>query len=119
MAREEQGIRPDPVTETLVMAFLDLIQERKLAGKRELAATRETISAWLSERTSLHIQPRHIGILTREMEAAGLITIGGGGIGLPNTYDTCEKDMGTTNFWNQVDVFLLVWKHPSRAAMGE
>lgn len=122
---DRQGDRPtemaemavDPVTERLVMGFLDLIAERKRAGKRELAATMATIATWLSERTSLSLQPQHIQLLTIAMREAGLITVGGGGIGLPNTYDTCEKEMGVEAFWDQVDAFLQVWKHPSRKAM--
>src|SRR5690606_9899745 len=50
----------DAVTETLVMGFLDLINERKAAGRRELAATHKTIAAWLSERTGLAVEPRHV-----------------------------------------------------------
>jgi len=108
----------DPTTETLVLAFLDLINERKAAGRRELAATHNTIAAWLSERTGLAVQPRHVPILTSAMEQAGLLTIGGGGIGYPNTYDTTEGAMGPDAFWNQVDAFLLVWRHPSSRALG-
>ncbi len=52
------------------------------------------------------------------MEQAGLLTIGGGGIGYPNTYDTTEGAMGPDAFWNQVDAFLLVWRHPSSRALG-
>lgn len=104
---------PDPTTETLVHGFLDLINERKAAGRRELAATHKTIATWLSERTGLAVQPRHIPLLTAAMEEAGLLTIGGGGIGYPNTYDTTEAAMGPEAFWNQLDAFLLVWRHPS------
>lgn len=108
----------DAVTETLVMGFLDLINERKAAGRRELAATHKTIAAWLSERTGLAVEPRHVPLLTAAMEEAGLLTIGGGGIGYPNTYDTTEGAMGPDAFWNQVDAFLLVWRHPSSRALG-
>jgi hypothetical protein len=107
----------DQVTERVVEAFIDLIQERKAAGKRELAATMDTIARWLSERTGLSIRPRHVQILTTAMREAGLITVGGGGIGRPNTYDTTEAAMGTEAFWQQVDAFLTVWKHPGRKAM--
>lgn len=110
--------RPDPVTETIVLAFIDLINERKLAGRTELAATHDTIARWLSERTDLPLQPRHIGILTHTMKDAGLITIGGGGIGYPNTYDTTETHMGPDAFWDQVDALLLVWQHPSRHTLA-
>lgn len=108
---------PDPVTERLLLAFLELIGERKAAGRLELAATMETIAQWLAERTGLKVRAPHIQTLTSVMREAGLITVGGGGIGLPNTYDTCEKQMGTEAFWDQVDALLLVWRHPSRAAM--
>ena len=43
--------------------------------------------------------------------------MGGGGIGYPNTYDTREREMGESAFWDQVDAFLLVWKHPSRRSI--
>lgn len=102
----------------MVLAFIDLINERKLAGRTELAATHQTIATWLGERTGLALQPRHIGILTNMMLDAGLVTIGGGGIGYPNTYDTTEASMGPDAFWNQVDAFLLVWQHPSRDALS-
>lgn len=105
---------PEPVTEALVMAFIDLIHERKLAGKRELAATLETIAHWLAERTSLPVRPPHVQSLAKAMREGGLITVGGGGIGLPNTYDTTEAAMGEQAFWQQVDAFLAVWRHPSR-----
>lgn len=105
------------VTEAVVMAFLELINERKLAGKRVLAATMATIAGWLSERTGLAVTSAHVQTLTTAMREGGLITVGGGGIGYPNTYDTREKEMGESAFWGQVDAFLLVWKHPSRKAM--
>lgn len=109
---------PDPVTEKLVLSFIDLIHERKLAGRRELAATMETIAAWLSERTDLTVQPYHVQTLTATLREAGIITVGGGGIGLPNTYDTTEHSMGAEAFWDQVDALLLVWKHPSRKSLA-
>ncbi len=110
-------IGEENATEVLVYAFLDLIQERKAAGRRELAATLVTIANWISERTGLTVQPRHIQILVTVMNQAQLITIGGGGIGRPNTYDITEVKMGTEQFWNQVDALLAVWQHPSRQAM--
>ena len=110
---------PDPITETVVLGFFDLIAERKDAGKLELAATQETIAIWLSERTGLVLQARHIQILVKTLSEAGLITIGGAGIGLPNTYDTQEKAMGSEAFWNQVDALLLAWRHPSRDSMAK
>lgn len=108
----------DQVTETLVLTFIELINERKLAGKQVLAATMATIAEWLSERTGLDLTPAHIQSLTKAMREGGLITVGGGGIGYPNTYDTCEKDMGSEAFWNQVDAFLMVWRHPSRKSIA-
>lgn len=107
----------DQVTETLVMSFIELIQERKLRGRDVLAATMETIAQWLSERTGLAVTPRHIQEMTKAMREGGLITVGGGGIGYPNTYDTCEREMGEEAFWAQVDAFLMVWQHPGRKAM--
>lgn len=109
--------KPDATTEALVHGFLDLISERKCAGKTELAATYPTIATWLRERTGLNVLPRHVQVLVQIMQETGLLTIGGGGIGLPNTYDTTEAAMGTDAFWSQVEALLLVWKHPSRRAM--
>src|SRR5690606_31801650 len=99
IANRERGERcmsvgPEEVTERLVLGFIELIHERKLAGKRELAATMETIASWLSERTGLPISAAHIQSLTTAMREGGLITVGGGGIGYPNTYDTREREMG-------------------------
>lgn len=108
----------DPVTERLVMAFIELIHERKLAGKRELAATMATVAQWLSERTGLPVRPAHVQSLTQAMREGGLITVGGGGIGFPNTYDTCEESMGEQAFWDQVDAFLMVWRHPARKRLA-
>lgn len=108
----------DPVTEQLVLAFIDLINERKAAGRKELAATMQTIAAWLSERTGLNVAPGHVQTLTKVLREAGLITVGGGGIGYPNTYDTTEKTMGAEAFWNQVDALLMVWQHPSRKSLA-
>ncbi len=61
----------EQVTELVVEAFIDLIQERKVAGKRELAATRDTIANWLSARTDLQITVQHIQVLTTAMRQAG------------------------------------------------
>ncbi|HHT28257.1 MAG TPA: hypothetical protein GXZ82_13570 [Firmicutes bacterium] len=107
----------EQVTEVVVEAFIDLIQERKLAGKRELAATQETIADWLSDRTGLKISAAHVQVLTTAMRQAGLLSVGGFGIGKPNTYDTTEDEMGVEAYWNQVAAFLMVWRHPSRKAM--
>lgn len=109
----------DPVTEALVLAFIELIHERKLAGRNVLAATHETIAQWLSERTGLAVAPRHVQELAKAMREGGLITVGGGGIGYPNTYDTREAEMGEVAFWTQVDAFLMVWRHPGRQAMAK
>lgn len=106
------------VTERLVLGLIELIHERKLAGKRELAATQETIAGWLTERTGLSVSPAHVQALVKAMREGGLITVGGGGIGYPNTYDTREREMGEASFWDQVDAFLLVWKHPSRKTIA-
>lgn len=108
----------DPVTEQLVLSFIDLIHERKLAGRSELAATMQTIATWLSERTGLPVEPYHVQTLTSTLREAGIITVGGGGIGYPNTYDTTEQSMGAEAFWDQVDALLLVWKHPSRKSLA-
>jgi hypothetical protein len=108
----------DPVTELLVMAFLDLIAERRLAGRAELAATQETIAQWISERTSLSVTARHVQELVKVLAQANLIEIGGAGIGKPNTYTTREDQMGSELFWTQVDALLLVWKHPARKALA-
>lgn len=116
---DQRGVpMPDPTTELLVTAFLDLINERKVAGRRELAATMNTIAAWLSARTGLNVQAAHIQVLTTALREAGIITVGGGGIGYPNSYDTTEKAMGPDAFWNQVEAFLEVWRHPSRKRMS-
>lgn len=106
------------VTEQVVMGFIELIQERKLRGKDVLAATQSTIAEWLSDRTGLAVTPRHVQEMTKVLSEAGLITVGGGGIGYPNTYDTCEKEMGEEAFWGQVDALLMVWQHPGRKAMA-
>lgn len=113
-----RSVSEERVTEALVMAFIELVHERKLAGKHELAATMATIAGWISERTGLPVTVNHIASLVAAMREAGLITIGGYGIGLPNTYDTCEDAMGEEAFWNQVDAFLMVWQHPSRRAIA-
>lgn len=112
------SVGPDEVTERLVLGFIELIHERKLAGKRELSATLATIAAWLSDRTGLPVAPAHVQSLAAAMREGGLITVGGGGIGYPNTYDTREREMGEEAYWSQVDAFLMVWKHPSRKALA-
>jgi ribosome-binding protein aMBF1 (putative translation factor) len=101
----------------LVHAFLDLIEERKAAGRRELAATMETIATWLSDRTRLPVKPLHVQYLTLALRDGHIITVGGGGIGRPNTYDTTEAAMGLDGFWDQVDAFLLVWRMPNRMSL--
>jgi hypothetical protein len=111
------ALTQEQVTELIVEAFIDLIQERKVAGKKELAATRETIANWLSARTGLRISVDHVQTLTTAMRQAGLLNVGGFGIGKPNTYNTTEDDMGIEAFWNQVAAFLTVWQHPSRRTM--
>jgi hypothetical protein len=109
---------PDPSdnrVETLLLhAFLDLIAERKARGRTELVATMETIATWLSDRTGLAVQPRHVQYLTLALRDAGIVSVGGGGIGRPNSYDTTEAEMGLDAFWDQVDAFLLVWRMPNR-----
>lgn len=99
------------------MTFLELIHERRLRGKPHLAATLATTAAWVAERSDLAVKPRHIQVMAAAMAEAGIIEIGGGGIGKPNTYHTREDEMGPDQFWNQVDAFLLVWRHPSRQTL--
>lgn len=110
-------IPEEQVEELLVTAFLDLIQERKLAGKDGLTATLASIAIWLRERTSLRVETAHVQTLALAMRDAGLLLVGGGGIGLPNQYDTRESEMGLDAFWDQVDAFLMVYRHPSRQAL--
>ncbi|HWI51708.1 MAG TPA: hypothetical protein VNT01_06165 [Symbiobacteriaceae bacterium] len=110
-------IREDQLESLLVHAFLDLIAERKAAGKRELAATMETIAAWLSDRTRLPVKALHVQYLTLGLRDGLIIAVGGGGIGRPNTYDTREAEMGIDAFWDQVDAFLLVWRMPNRMSL--
>lgn len=105
-------VETDAATESLVLGFIELIHERKLAGKAVLAATMATIAEWLSERTGYQVTKDHVQSLTSAMREGGLITVGGGGIGYPNTYDTREREMGEAAFWDQVDAFLLVWRLP-------
>lgn len=107
----------DELEAILLHAFIDLIQERKAAGRRELAATHETIAHWLSDRTGLPVTPRHVQYLTLALRDGLIIDVGGGGIGRPNTYDTREAAMGTEAFWDQVDAFLLVWRMPNRHSL--
>lgn len=113
MAKSEEN----RVETLLVMAFLDLIAERKAAGRRELAATHETIAQWLSDRTRLPVRPLHVQYLTLALRDGLIIDVGGGGIGRPNTYDTREAAMGIDAFWDQVDAFLLAWRLPNRASL--
>lgn len=101
----------------LVHAFLDLIAERKAAGKRELAATHDTIAQWLSSRTRLPVTLLHVQYLTLALRDGHIISVGGSGIGRPNTYDTTEAAMGLDAFWDQVDAFLLAWRMPNRATL--
>lgn len=116
-SKDPQSDPAAQVTEALVLAFLDLIHERKMAGKDALVATYPTIATWLAGRTSLPVRERHVQLLAQTMQEAGLITIGGYGIGQPNTYDSREKEMGPDRFWNQVDALLLAWRHPSWRAL--
>jgi hypothetical protein len=112
-------IREDQLESLLVHAFLDLIGERKAAGKRELAATMETIANWLADRTTLPVTPLHVQYLTLALRDGLIISVGGGGIGRPNSYDTRETAMGMDAFWDQVDAFLMVWRLPNRRALLE
>lgn len=116
---ECEAARPDAVTEALVMAFIEMIQEHKVRGYHALEATWVIVSKWLSNRTGLAVQPRHVGSLVDALAQAGIVTIGGGGIGAANTYDTTERAMGTQQFWTQIDAFLLAWCHPSRKSMTD
>jgi len=110
-------IREEQVEELLVHAFLDLIQERKAAGRQELVATMETIATWLTDRTRLPVKAQHVQYLTLALRDGLIISVGGGGIGRPNSYDTREKEMGLDAFWDQVDAFLLAWKLPNRLSL--
>lgn len=112
-------IPEDHLESLLLHAFLDLIQERKAAGKRELVATMETIATWLSDRTTLRVRPQHVQYLTLALRDGLLISVGGGGIGRPNSYDTTEAQMGLDSFWDQVDAFLMVWRMPNRKTLLE
>ena len=107
----------DDLEARLLHAFIDLIEERKAAGRRELVATHETIAQWLSDRTGLNVTPRHVQYLTLALRDGQIIDIGGGGIGRPNTYDTREAQMGTDAFWDQVEAFLMVWRMPGRESL--
>ena len=73
----------DDLEALLLHAFIDLIQERKAAGRRELVATHETIARWLSDRTGLAVTPRHVQYLTLALRDGQIIDVGGGGIGRP------------------------------------
>lgn len=115
--RYREDIREEQIEPLILHAFLDLIQERKAAGKRELVATMETIATWLSDRTTLPVKPQHVQALTLALRDALIISVGGGGIGKPNSYDTCEAQMGLEAFWDQVDSFLMVWHLPNRKSL--
>ncbi|HWI63370.1 MAG TPA: hypothetical protein VNT75_16155 [Symbiobacteriaceae bacterium] len=115
--RYRTDIKEDQLESLLVHAFIDLIQERKAAGKLELVATMETIAAWLSDRTRLPVKAQHVQYLTLGLRDGLIISVGGGGIGRPNSYDTREAEMGLDAFWDQVDAFLLVWKMPNRMTL--
>jgi len=110
-------IREDQIESILVHAFLDLIGERKARGKRELAATHDTIATWLTDRTTMRVTTLHVQNLTLALRDGLIIDVGGGGIGKPNTYDTREAEMGIDAFWDQVDAFLMVWKMPNRLSL--
>lgn len=114
-----EDIAEEQIESLLLHAFLDLIQERKAAGKRELVATMETIAAWLSDRTTLPVKAQHVQYLTLALRDGLIIDVGGGGIGRPNSYDTTEAKMGIEAFWDQVDAFLTVWKMPNRNSLLE
>ena len=101
----------------LLHAFIDIIEERKAAGRPGLLATHETIARWLSDRTGLNVTPRHVQYLTLALRDGQIIDVGGGGIGRPNLYDTREAAMGTDAFWNQVEAFLAVWRRPNRESL--
>ncbi|HEY3367840.1 MAG TPA: hypothetical protein VGK74_22505 [Symbiobacteriaceae bacterium] len=115
--RYRTDILEEQVEPLILHAFLDLIQERKAAGKRELVATHETIALWLADRTTLPIRATHVQALTLALRDGLIIAVGGGGIGRPNTYDTRENDMGIDAFWDQVDAFLAVWRVPNRKTL--
>lgn len=117
--RYRTDIPEERLEEILLHAFLDLIQERKLAGKAGLAATMPNIAAWLSERTGLQVRAAHVKALTLALRDGGLIAVGGGGIGRPNFYDTRESEMGLDPFWDQVEAFLAVYRLPGRRALLE
>lgn len=117
--RYRTDIREEQVEPLVLHSFIDLIQERKAAGKRELVATHETIAQWLADRTTLPIKASHVQALTLALRDGLIIDVGGGGIGRPNTYDTREAEMGIDAFWDQVDAFLTVWRLPNRKALLE
>lgn len=117
--RYRTDIKEDQIESILLHAFLDLINERKARGKRELVATHDTIAQWLSDRTTLRVTRQHVQYLTLALRDGLIIDVGGGGIGRPNTYDTREQEMGLDAFWDQVDAFLMVWKMPNRRSLLE
>lgn len=115
--RYRQDLREDQIEPLLLHAFLDLVEERKAAGRQELVATQETIAAWLSDRTTLPVKAQHVQYLTQALREGLIITVGGGGIGRPNSYDTTEAQMGVDAFWDQVDAFLMAWRMPNRLSL--
>lgn len=115
--RYRTDIQEEQIEPLLLHAFLDLIQERKAAGRQELVATMETIATWLSDRTTLPVKAQHVQYLTLALRDGLIISVGGGGIGRPNSYDTREAEMGLDAFWDQVDAFLMVWRLPNRKAL--
>lgn len=117
--RYRTDIPEERLEEILLHAFLDLVQERKLAGKQGLAATMENIAVWLTERTGLAVRGAHVQALTLAMRDGGLLSVGGGGIGRPNFYDTREEEMGLDQFWDQVEAFLAVYRLPGRRSLLE
>jgi hypothetical protein len=119
LASERASIREEQVESVLLHAFLDLIAERKAAGRQELVATMETMATWLSDRTQLPVRPAHVQAMTLALRDGLIIDVGGFGIGRPNSYDTREKEMGLEAFWDQVDAFLIVWRLPNRKALLE
>lgn len=123
--RQEQArrLRTDvpehELEERLLHAFLDLITERRIKGRAEFAITIANLSQLLAERTGLNVHPRMVQQFVLDLQAGGIITIGGGGIGTPNRYATREDEMGTAAFWDQVDAFLMVYKLPGRLSLLE
>lgn len=115
--RAASPARTEELESLLVHAFLDLIAERKAAGRTELVATMATIATWLSDRTRLPVTATHVQALTLALRDGLILKVGGFGIGRPNSYDTTESDMGLDRFWDQVDAFLTVWRLPGRKSL--